>query len=249
MYSYHKFYPFHSIEVDDSITAWSKSWRSILAELLGTMLFTFISGAAVVASNTIPESPFAGVLMVSLASGLAYMVLIFNFWNLSGGHLSPAVTFGAMVGRRIGVMKGIAYIAAQCAGGILGALLVVAATPQADQGHIGMHIWSENLSNFNGFFARNFGHLPSRSHVFRHFVRLGRNGSPISYSYRLRFNPGLHLDLALYGPHNQSCAYTRNCYRHRSLSPSVGLLAGPTYRIHSRSFALRAYFYDEADSN
>jgi len=151
MYSYHKFYPFHSIEVDDSIAQWSKSWRGILAELLGTMLFTFISGAAVVAANTIPESPFAGVLMVSLASGLAYMVLIFNFWNLSGGHLSPAVTFGAMVGRRIGVMKGIVYIAAQCAGGILGALLVVAATPQADQGHIGMHIWSENLSNFNGF--------------------------------------------------------------------------------------------------
>jgi len=151
MQGFHRFYPFHSILVDDSISSWSSSWRAILAELMGTMLFTFVSGAAVVATNTFPDSPSGSVLLVALASGLAYMALIFNFWNLSGGHLNPAVTWGALIARRIGLMKGVAYIAAQCVGGIFGALLVAAATPQADQGHIGMHIWSENLSSFDGF--------------------------------------------------------------------------------------------------
>lgn len=116
------------------------------------MLFTFASGTAVVATNTLPDSQSGAILLVALASGFAYMALLFNFWNLSGGHLNPCVTWGTLISRRIGVCKGAAYIIAQFGGAMLGGLLVLAATPQTDQGFIGSHIWSENLSNFSGFF-------------------------------------------------------------------------------------------------
>jgi len=151
MYSPLRYYPFHSFLVDDSLSSWSRSWRSIIAELLGTMLFTFASGTAVVATNTLTDSPAGAVLLVALASGFAYMALVFNFWNLSGGHLNPCVTWATLISRRIGACKGVAYLLAQFAGGMLGGLLVLAATPQSDQGFIGSKLWNDNLSSFSGY--------------------------------------------------------------------------------------------------
>jgi glycerol uptake facilitator-like aquaporin len=76
------------------------------------------------------ESDFhRSLLVIALGDGFAFMCFVFAFQRLSGGHLNPAVTWAALVTRRIGVMKGIAYMLAQVGGGILGALLLSAATP------------------------------------------------------------------------------------------------------------------------
>jgi glycerol uptake facilitator-like aquaporin len=71
------------------------------------------------------------LLVVALGDGLAFTVFVFAFMRLSGGYLNPAITWGAIITRRIGLMKGIAYILAQVVGGILGALLVLGSTPDA----------------------------------------------------------------------------------------------------------------------
>lgn len=69
------------------------------------------------------------LLIIALADGLAFMCFVFAFMRLSGGHLNPTITWAAIITRRIGFMKGVAYILAQVAGAILGALLISGATP------------------------------------------------------------------------------------------------------------------------
>jgi len=146
-------YPYHTIVVDDSVRSLAGGWRAVVAELFGTLLFTFVSVGVFVASNSLPDAGnnIGGVSLVALGSGLAYMVLVFNFWNISGAHLNPVVTWGALITRRIGLIKGVSYIIAQIAGGILGALLICAATPEAYHANNLAPVWNYSLSHFNGF--------------------------------------------------------------------------------------------------
>ena len=69
------------------------------------------------------------LLILALGDGLAFTVFVFAFMRLSGGHLNPTITWAAIITRRIGFLKGIAYMLAQIAGGIFGALLIYGATP------------------------------------------------------------------------------------------------------------------------
>jgi len=153
-YRYHYLYPFHHVELDDYWTGVYSGWRAIMAELLGTLMYVFISSGLAIASNTFVSSQPGFVhtlLVIALGNGLAFTALVFAFYNLSGGHLNPATTWGAMITRRMGIMRGIAYMIAQVAGAILGALLISAATPEEYHGRLGAHFWEESLSNFSGF--------------------------------------------------------------------------------------------------
>eukprot|EP01112_Ceratiomyxa_fruticulosa_P017970 TRINITY_DN568_c0_g1_i1.p1 TRINITY_DN568_c0_g1~~TRINITY_DN568_c0_g1_i1.p1 ORF type:complete len:298 (+),score=53.26 TRINITY_DN568_c0_g1_i1:187-1080(+) len=149
-----RLFPFHLVEVDDSIHSWKKDWRGIIGEFVGTLLFTFASACIAMISSQIsgyPNFSLGSILVVGLCNGLAYMVLIYNFWNISGGHLNPAVTWGAMITRRIGFFKGIGYILAQILGGVIGALLVESTTPSIYQlASIG-DTWNPTVSLWNGF--------------------------------------------------------------------------------------------------
>jgi len=147
-------YPFHHVEVDDYWSGISSGWRAIISELLGTLLYTFVAAGVGIASNTY-QSQFPwfqhNILMVALAEGLAYTAIVFACFELSGGHINPATTWGALITRRIGVLRGLAYIISQCVGAMLGALLASWATPEAYHGRLESHFWLENLSNLNGF--------------------------------------------------------------------------------------------------
>lgn len=151
---YHYLYPFHHVEVDDYWKGVHSGWRAVLAELIGTLMYVFISSGLAIATNTFAYAQFGFVhtlLVVALGNGFAFTSLVFAFYHLSGGYLNPATAWGAMITRRIGIMRGIAYITAQVVGAILGALLISAATPAEYHGRIGANFWEESLSNFNGF--------------------------------------------------------------------------------------------------
>lgn len=45
-------YPFHHVEIDDYWTGLYDGWRSVFAEMLGTMMYVFISAGLAIASNT-----------------------------------------------------------------------------------------------------------------------------------------------------------------------------------------------------
>ncbi|KAE8681528.1 Aquaporin TIP3-2 [Hibiscus syriacus] len=47
--------------------------------------------------------------MVALAHGLALFAAVASSMNVSGGHVNPAVTFGALLGGRISVIRALYY--------------------------------------------------------------------------------------------------------------------------------------------
>ncbi|KAL3898601.1 MAG: hypothetical protein SGCHY_002634, partial [Lobulomycetales sp.] len=90
--------------------------RAFLAEFLGTALFVFIGpGAALAGSDA---------LGIALAFGLTISILIYAFGHHSGGHFNPAVTLSFVLLGTIHWARAVAYMFAQFAGAILGALLL-----------------------------------------------------------------------------------------------------------------------------
>ena len=62
---------------------------------------------------------------IALAFGVTVATLAQSIGHVSGCHINPAVTAGLLVGRKIGLLRAIAYIVAQCFGGAIGAGLLL----------------------------------------------------------------------------------------------------------------------------
>src|SRR5512145_802162 len=93
--------------------------RSI-AEFVGTFWLVFGGCGSAVLSAAFPGLGI-GFLGVSLAFGLTVLTMAYAIGHISGCHLNPAVSLGLAVGRRFPASELLPYIAAQVAGGILGA--------------------------------------------------------------------------------------------------------------------------------
>ena len=97
--------------------------QRLLAEVVGTFTLIFIgAGSIVAASEAGLGVGGAGLITVALAHGLAIGVMVSAVGHVSGGHFNPAVTVGAWVARRMTTGAALAYVVAQIAGGLLGAL-------------------------------------------------------------------------------------------------------------------------------
>lgn len=64
------------------------------------------------------------LLAVALAHAFALFAAVSASMHVSGGHVNPAVTFGALIGGRISVVRAIYYWIAQLLGAIVAALLL-----------------------------------------------------------------------------------------------------------------------------
>ncbi|MDR2412594.1 MAG: aquaporin Z [Rickettsiales bacterium] len=95
--------------------------KKLLSEFLGTfVLVLFGCGAAVLAG------PYIGYAGISLAFGLAVLVMAYAVGHISGGHFNPAVTVGLAVAKRF-EWRGVApYVVAQLAGAIAAAAVIYA---------------------------------------------------------------------------------------------------------------------------
>ncbi len=91
------------------------------AEAFGS-LFLVVAGLGV-PLFTIPQS---SPLPAALAAGLAVTAVMLAFGYVSGGHFNPAVTVGHAVAGRIRLADAAAYVGAQLAGALLGALALFA---------------------------------------------------------------------------------------------------------------------------
>jgi aquaporin NIP len=66
---------------------------------------------------------------IALSFGLVIMVMVYATGHLSGAHINPAVTAAFTLTRHFPARDAVAYVAAQCAGAIAAALVLLAVWP------------------------------------------------------------------------------------------------------------------------
>ena len=98
--------------------------RKLLAEGVGTaFLLMAVLGSGIAAQRLSPGDVGLQLFENAVATAFALMALIWAFGPISGAHFNPAVTLADVLLKGRPVSEGIAYIAAQIVGGIVGAVL------------------------------------------------------------------------------------------------------------------------------
>jgi glycerol uptake facilitator protein len=97
-----------------------------LAEFLGTTLLVLL-GNGVVANVVLPQTKGhgAGWIVIAFGWGMAVFVAVLCVRAASGAHINPAVTIGLLAAGKFPASEAPGYIAAQLAGGVAGAALVL----------------------------------------------------------------------------------------------------------------------------
>ncbi len=91
-----------------------------IAEFIGTFtLVLFGCGAATIAGDSV------GVLGISFAFGLALIAMAYGIGRISGCHINPAVSFGALIAGRMSFVEFVRYAVAQCAGALAAAFVLM----------------------------------------------------------------------------------------------------------------------------
>ncbi|MCX5481524.1 MIP family channel protein [Kaistia geumhonensis] len=99
--------------------------RKAVAEFLGTFTLVFFGcGSAVIAGPAIAGATTVGVLGIAFAFGLAIVAMAYAIGPISGCHVNPAVSLGALIAGRMSAGDFITYVIAQVAGAIIGALVL-----------------------------------------------------------------------------------------------------------------------------
>lgn len=101
--------------------------RAALAEFISTLIFVFAGEGSGMAFNKLTHNGAntpSGLVAASVAHAFALFVAVAVGANISGGHVNPAVTFGAFVGGNISLLRGILYWIAQLLGSTVACLLL-----------------------------------------------------------------------------------------------------------------------------
>ncbi|KAJ0962331.1 hypothetical protein J5N97_030159 [Dioscorea zingiberensis] len=105
--------------------------RAALAEFISMLIFVFAgegSGMAFSKLTSDGATTPAGLIAAALAHAFALFVAVSVGANISGGHVNPAVTFGAFIGGNITFLRAILYWIAQLLGSVVACLLLKFAT-------------------------------------------------------------------------------------------------------------------------
>jgi aquaporin Z len=91
-----------------------------IAEFLGTFFLVFFGCGAIAVAGTV-----IGHVGIAFAFGLILMALVYSIGPVSGCHVNPAVSFGALVAGRLDIKTFICYVIAQCLGAFCGAFVLL----------------------------------------------------------------------------------------------------------------------------
>ncbi len=121
-------------------------FREYLAEFLGTCtLVAVVVGSGAMAQN-LTQDVGLELLINTVATVLALGLLIELFAPISGAHFNPLVSVIQIIRRELSLSDAIFYVIAQCAGGILGAMLanLMFSHPAifiSQHSRSGLHLW------------------------------------------------------------------------------------------------------------
>ena len=125
--------------------------KKLIAELVGTFILVFFAvGSAVGGIKEI------GPVGVAFAFGLVLLALVYAIGPVSGCHVNPAVTLGALLAGRIPLTEAVGYWVAQLVGGIAGGALLKLMTSSfgkvVDQtGGLGTDSYGKHISEGGAF--------------------------------------------------------------------------------------------------
>lgn len=98
-------------------------WRRLSAEALGTLLLVgTVIGSGILADNVSADDGVS-LLGNTIATAGMLAVLILALGPVSGAHFNPAVTLVMALRRELPAVDAAAYMLAQCAGAVAGAVL------------------------------------------------------------------------------------------------------------------------------
>jgi len=112
-------------------------WKSAVAEFLGSAIFVFVVVGIIVGSGLLPKTAGEDLtfqstplvssgtttmryLSVAIGAGFAFGLASWVFADISGGHITPAITFVHLWTQSVTPIRWLVYLAAQVAGAIIG---------------------------------------------------------------------------------------------------------------------------------
>lgn len=99
--------------------------KSNIAEAFGTFVLVFFGvGSAVLAGGGIGIADSISITGISFAFGISVVAMAYSIGQVSGAHLNPAVSLGAMVAGRITMPTFVGYALSQTVGAILAAAAI-----------------------------------------------------------------------------------------------------------------------------
>jgi aquaporin Z len=108
----------------------NRPWfQPFLAEAIGTFGLIFFGAGSIIMNEFTGGG--VGLVGIALAHGVALAVVITATAHISGGHINPAVTIGAWVGKAIDSRMAVVYIVAQLLGAVVAASLLAGLYPPA----------------------------------------------------------------------------------------------------------------------
>lgn len=107
-------------------------WKQALAEAIGAFALVFVGAGSVAATANLGGQE--ALVTRALAHGVVIMVMASALAHISGGQISPAVTFGLWVGRKIKADLAAVIIVAQLVGSVVAGFLLLAIYPLKDGG-------------------------------------------------------------------------------------------------------------------
>jgi aquaporin Z len=121
-------------------------WRQAMAEFIGTAILVMVGpGSAILAGDKI------GWHGVSLAFGLALLVMAYAIGHVSGCHINPAVTLAFVATKKMTIQRAVYYWIAQIVGGIFGAAMIAAVANLDDRGGFASNGWADASPSGRGF--------------------------------------------------------------------------------------------------
>ena len=123
-------------------------YRDVIGEFVGTMLLVAVQAS-------LPgwtAYGLGGVIQVALGMGFVLFFLVTVLGDKGGANLNPAVTIALTICGRTTLYRATLYIVAQAIGGITGAALVSALTPDAYQGSLAATVLHEDITIAQGIF-------------------------------------------------------------------------------------------------
>lgn len=98
--------------------------QKYLAEALGTFALVGVGMFAIVSASA---GDGLGIVSIALGFGLALLIGLYAFGEVSGGHFNPAVSLAMFLDRRITMDDLIGYVVSQLVGAVVAALVVLIA--------------------------------------------------------------------------------------------------------------------------